>query len=117
MTDVTMRRIDELDGHEGMFLYAAKALGVTAWGMNVLRLPADWDDYPVHDHQEGRQEEVYVALSGNATLEAGGERWCLEPGTLVRVGPAQQRRIVPGPDGVTLLAIGGTPGEPFKPRI
>ncbi len=40
MADVTLRAIDELDGYEGMFLYAGKALGVTAWEMNVLKLPA-----------------------------------------------------------------------------
>ncbi len=107
MADVTLRTIDELDGHESMFLYAGKALGVTAWGMNVLKLPAGWDDYPEHDHNEDGHEEVYVTLEGSATLEADGETWLLEPGNLARVGPAQKRRIVPGSEGVVLLAIGG----------
>jgi hypothetical protein len=35
---------------------------------------------------------------------------------LVRVGPDQKRKIVPGPQGVTLLALGGTPGKPYVPR-
>jgi hypothetical protein len=29
---------------------------------------------------------------------------------MVRVGPEQLRRIVPGPDGVRFVALGGVPG-------
>jgi gentisate 1,2-dioxygenase len=116
MPDVTVKRLDELESYAGQFLYAGKGLGVTAWGMNVERLPPGWTDYPHHDHAEEGQEEVYVVLKGSATLEADGESWQLEPGTLARVGPEQKRKIVPGADGVTLLAIGGTPGRPYEPR-
>lgn len=120
MPDVTIKRFDELEkyageGGGGEFLYAGKGLGVTAWGMNVMRLPAHWDGYPDHDHSEDGQEEVYVVLKGSAVLHADGESWTLEPGTIARVGPAQKRRLVPGDDGVTLLGLGGTPGKPFKP--
>ena len=52
MADVTVKDFDELDGYEGMFLYAAKDLGVTAWGMGIERLPPHWDGYPDHDHAE-----------------------------------------------------------------
>ena len=118
MADVTVKRLDELDSYEGSgrFLYAGKSLGVTAWGMNVERLPPGWPEYPDHDHAEEGQEEVYVVLKGSATLEAAGESWQLEPGSLARVGPAQKRKLVPGEEGVTLLAIGGTPGKAYAPR-
>jgi mannose-6-phosphate isomerase-like protein (cupin superfamily) len=116
MPDVTVKHLDELDSHAGQFLYAARGLGVTAWGMNVERLPPGWPDFPDHDHAEEGQEEVYVVLEGSATLYADGESWRLEPGILVRVGPEQKRKIVPGDDGVTLLALGGTPGKAYEPR-
>jgi mannose-6-phosphate isomerase-like protein (cupin superfamily) len=118
MADVTIKRFDDLESYEGKgrFRYAAKSLGVTAWGMNVLHLPAGWSDDPDHDHAKDGQEEVYVPLAGSAQLEAGGETFTLEPGMLVRVGPDQKRKIVPGPQGVTLLALGGTPGKPYVPR-
>jgi hypothetical protein len=32
----------------------------------------------------------------------------------VRVGPDTKRKIHPGPDGMRLLAIGGTPGEAYE---
>jgi len=114
MADVTVKRIDELEGYKGQFLYAGKGLGVTAWGMNVLRLPANWADYPEHDHAKDGQEEVYILLHGSAVLKAGAESWVLEPGTLARVGSAQKRTIVPGPTGATLLVLGGTPGKAYE---
>ena len=113
MADVTVKTIDEFENHGGRFFSAGKGLGVTAWGMNAERLPAGWADYPDHDHAEDGQEEVYVVLEGSATLEAGGESWTLVPGVFARVGAEQKRKITPGGDGVTLLAIGGTPGKAF----
>ena len=117
MSNITAKRLEEMESYEnkGQFLYAGKSLGVTAWGMNVLRLPSNWKDYPDHDHTTEGQEEVYVVLEGSAALLAEGKSWQLVPGVLVRVGPGQKRKIVPGTDGVTLLALGGTPGKPFTP--
>lgn len=116
MIDVTVKGLDELDSYQGRFLYAGKGLGVTAWGMNVLKLPPDWAGYPEHDHVKDGQEEAYVVLEGSATLHAGGQTWTLSPGTLARVGAGQKRRIVPGERGVTMLALGGTPGRAYAPR-
>lgn len=114
MADVTVKRIDELEGYKGQFLYAGKGLGVSAWGMNILRLPAGWADYPEHDHAKDGQEEVYILLEGSAVLKAGAESWVLGAGTLARVGAAQKRTIVPGPAGATLLVLGGTPGKAYE---
>jgi uncharacterized cupin superfamily protein len=113
MPDVTVKTFDELDSYQSQFLYAGKGLGVTAWGMNVLKLPPEWSEYPEHDHVADGQEEVYVVLEGSARLDAGGKTWKLEPGTLARVGFAQRRKITPGPRGCTLLALGGTPGKAY----
>lgn len=116
MADVTVKALDELDNYEGRFLYAGRGLGVSSWGMNVVRMPADWDGYPEHDHAEDGQEEVYVVLEGNATLQAGDDSWDLAPGKMARVGPKQKRKVVPGGDGATMLVLGGTPGKPYPPQ-
>jgi hypothetical protein len=49
-----------------------------------------------------------------ATLEADGKKIALEPGVMARVGPKVRRTIEPGPNGVTILAIGGTPGKAYE---
>ena len=116
MTDVTVKTIDDFDNYGGQFYYAGKGLGVTAWGMNLERLPAGWADFPDHDHAEEGQEEVYVVLEGDGTLHADGETWQLGRGTFVRAGAEQRRRIVPGEQGITLLALGGTPGRAYEPK-
>src|SRR6266508_5599596 len=78
-TDVTVAAIDEMEPiHGGLARRARATLGVSAWGMQVLTLPPDWDGYPEHSHSatafDPNQEEVYIPLSGSATLVAGDER-------------------------------------------
>jgi mannose-6-phosphate isomerase-like protein (cupin superfamily) len=113
--DVTVAEIDEMDPIHGGFVRRARAtLGVSSWGMQVLTLPPDWDGYPEHNHDatafDPNQEEVYLPLSGSATLVAGDERFELVPGVVARVGPRQLRRILPGPEGIRFVALGGRPG-------
>ena len=115
MADVTLRVIDEMEPlYDGVARRARAELGVTAWGMQVMTLPPEWDGYPYHAHgagtEEAGQEEVYIPLSGSATLVADDERFDLRPGVMVRVAPAQRRRIVPGPDGIRFVALGGLVG-------
>jgi mannose-6-phosphate isomerase-like protein (cupin superfamily) len=119
MPDVTALEIDEMEGiYDGVVRRARATLGVTAWGMQVLTLPPSWDGYPNHDHgpnaYDPNQEEVYVPLEGDGTLVADGAEYELRPGVMVRVGPTQLRRILPGANGIRVLALGGAPGA-FSP--
>ncbi|HEX4745696.1 MAG TPA: cupin domain-containing protein [Gaiellaceae bacterium] len=118
MADVTVKHLDELDSHEGQgrFLFARRSLGVTAFGMNVERFPAGYEDYPDHSHEQDGQEEVYFVFDGSATLRCGDEEFELTPGTFARVGPSQKRKIVPGEGGVSLLVLGGAPGT-FEAKV
>jgi mannose-6-phosphate isomerase-like protein (cupin superfamily) len=114
-TDVTVVTIDEMEAiHGGLARRARATLGVSGWGMQVLTLPPEWDGYPEHNHDatafDPNQEEVYVPLSGSATLVAGGERFDLVPGVMARVGPEQHRRILPGSEGIRMVVLGGRPG-------
>jgi mannose-6-phosphate isomerase-like protein (cupin superfamily) len=96
------------------FHSAGRDLGVTAWGMNVIDIEAGCTAYPEHDHSRDGQEEVYVVLKGSGSIECGGEKTALTAGMLVRVGPSTRRKIVPGPQGITVLALGATPGQAYK---
>ncbi len=120
MTDIQVKTIDEIEAYSGphavpgiRFRPAREALGVSAWGMNVLELDPNCAGYPEHDHASDGHEEVYVVLRGAVVLQAGDASTTLGQGDLVRVGPTVRRKFVTEDEGATLLAIGGTPGKPY----
>jgi quercetin dioxygenase-like cupin family protein len=116
MADVTVKHLDEFEAVFGGGMRRVRAgLGVTGFGLQVIELPPDFRMYPEHDHTHDDQEEVYIPLTGRATLEAGGETHVLEPGVFARVGPGERRKIVTGAEGIKLLAVGGTPGRSYEP--
>jgi uncharacterized cupin superfamily protein len=123
MADVTIRTIEDISPYEGphaiagiRFRPAGRELGVSAWGMNVLTIEAGCTSYPEHNHAKDGQEEVYVVLDGDGSIESNGQRTALARGALVRVGPSTKRKIAPGPNGIVLLVIGGTPGKAYTPK-
>ena len=116
MADYTVKRIDEMEAvYRGAFKRARAELGVESFGMQVVDVPPNATRYPEHDHASDGQEEVYIALRGNAELEIAGERVRLDPETMIRVGAGTMRKVWPGDEGVRLLIVGGIPGRPYEP--
>jgi uncharacterized cupin superfamily protein len=114
VADVTAKKISEIDASmSGGFKHVGKDLGLSAFGINVIDMPAGYDGYPDHDHSEDGQEELYIPLSGRAVMETGGERHVLEPGMVIRVGPGEKRKLITEDERVRVLAIGGTPGKAY----
>ena len=131
IADFTHKRIEEIEPLEGFidgfdFRPVRAALGVTPFGINIIEMPAGADHYPAHDHssegpgnppaQQLGQEEVYVALRGSAEVEIDGRRYPVDADHILRVGPTARRKILPGPEGVRLLALSGKPGEAYDPE-
>jgi mannose-6-phosphate isomerase-like protein (cupin superfamily) len=133
MSDFTHTKIDEIEAIDGFFEgikfhKAAAGLGVSSFGISIIDLAPGAEDYPEHDHsaegiggqmfakrpQQLGQEEVYTALQGSGTLEADGKRYPIDADHIARVGPDVRRKVTPGPNGIRLLVIGATPGEPYK---
>ena len=117
MADYTLARIDELEGYyNGLFKKARATLGVTAFGLSIVDIPPLSVHYPEHNHPSG-QEEVLIPIKGFGRLimDEGAEHVDLEPGVMVRIGAQTKRTIRVGDEGMQLIAIGGVPGEPFKP--
>jgi mannose-6-phosphate isomerase-like protein (cupin superfamily) len=115
MNGFTVKRIDDLSSiNRGAVKLAGDELGVQAFGLQVLDLPPGFADYPEHDHAHDGQEEVYIVLDGSAELMVAGERVRADAGALVRVEPASRRKLVPGPDGVRVLAIGCVAGGGYE---
>ena len=115
MADVTIRRLDEFDSAFGGAMKLVRhGLGVEAFGLQVIDMPPNADQYPEHDHAGDGQEEVYLALRGSGEIEVGGERHALDPETMVRVGPGVKRKLYAGSDGIRVLALGAYPDKTYE---
>ena len=115
MSDYTAKKVKDMEAaFGGGFVKARAELGVTSFGMQVIQMPPNYEDYPLHDHAESGQEEVFLALHGSGWIDIEGERVDLEPDMLVRVGPEPKRKVFAGPEGLRMLALGGTPGAPYE---
>jgi len=113
--DYAMKQIDEMEAtYLGGMKKARAELGVESFGMQVIDLPPNFDRYPAHDHSESGQEEVFVVLRGGGEMEIGAERVALDADHIVRIGPEETRKVVSGPEGIRLLALGGTPGQAYE---
>jgi len=67
---------------------------------------------PEHDHAKDGQEEVYVVLKGSATLVADRPGVAAGGGRPHSCWTDDEAPVPPGDRGVTLLALGATPGRP-----
>jgi uncharacterized cupin superfamily protein len=100
---VTVVALDR-DGEE-RFQPLRRELGVSAFGLNLIRLRPGQRGR-IHRHE--RQEEVYVVLEGSLTLGVEGEERVVARGEAVRVAPAVRRQLTNrGRELLVLLAIGG----------
>jgi len=94
------------------FQMLRRELGVSAFGLNLLRLRPGQRGR-IHRHE--RQEEVYLVLQGTLTLGVEGEERELPRGSLARVAPAVRRQLTNhGTELLVLLSIGGA--EPHEGR-
>ena len=108
--------IDELPAlFDGVIKLARSALGISGFGVQVIDLPPSYTT-DSHDETATGQEELYVALSGDGSLDV--PEWgslVLEPGRLVLVPPACARTLRSGDAGVRVLVVGGAPGKAYVP--
>lgn len=94
-----------------------RTLGVRAFGINAYTAANAGDDV-VEEHTETGlgHEEIYLVLQGRATFTVDGDTSDVPAGSLVYLAePALKRHAVAAEPNTTVLAIGGKPGEAFKP--
>jgi mannose-6-phosphate isomerase-like protein (cupin superfamily) len=116
MGDYTVKRVDEMErAFGGMWVRARASLGATAFGLEIMDLAPGFPAglYPKHTNEHGH-EEVYIVLDGEGEMTLETETVKLAPETLIRVGPAVARDIFPGPNGLRMLVISGTPGGAYN---
>lgn len=90
------------------FRKVRRALGVTAFGVNAIELPAGYETGK-HFHEE--QEELYFVHRGRIEITLGDESFELGPGGLARVDAATVRKIKNvGDEPAVYLVAGGKDG-------
>ena len=96
-------------GDQYGFRKVRRSLGVTAFGVNAIVMPAGYAA-GVHWHEE--QEETYFVHSGQAEFEFGdGSKIRLGPGGVVRVDAATRRSMSnPGDEDLVVYVVGGKDG-------
>ena len=99
--------IDELGEGYG-FRKVRQALGVEAFGINVIVMPPE---YPGFHHYHDEQDELYFVHSGTARVEVGDEERLLGPGGMVHVSSTTPRRVSNGGgEDLVMLVVGGKGG-------
>jgi quercetin dioxygenase-like cupin family protein len=103
--------VASLDGlGEGYgFRKIRRELGVTAFGVNGIVLPAG---YETGSHYHERQEELYFVHSGEVEIEFGdGSAHTLGPGGMAWVDAATVRQLRNrGPEDAVYVVVGGADG-------
>jgi quercetin dioxygenase-like cupin family protein len=97
--------LDQMGDGPG-FRKVRRELGVTAFGINAIVLPAG---YSSGEHYHERQEETYFVHQGRVEFRFGdGTSHVLEAGGIARVDPAVHRgmRNVGDSDAVVVVAGG-----------
>jgi mannose-6-phosphate isomerase-like protein (cupin superfamily) len=100
--------IDELGEGYG-FRKIRAALGITAFGVNAVVMPAGFEGF-LHFHE--RQDELYFVHRGRALVEIGGQTRELGEGGLLHVESTTPRRVSNASDteDLVLLVVGGKDG-------
>jgi hypothetical protein len=116
MTTYAVKKIDEMEGiYGGAFKRAHAELGLESFGMQIIDMPPNYENYPEHDHEQDGQEEVYVTLRGSGELEIAGKRFPLDADHVARVGPGVMRKVWPGAEGIRILVLGGNASQIYEP--
>ena len=73
MAGFTIVHMDDFERPFPKWALARKSLGLQCFGMNVVELPPG-ETIPEHTEVESDQEEVFIVLSGDATMVIDGSR-------------------------------------------
>jgi uncharacterized cupin superfamily protein len=95
---------DEVEGR-----FTRSLLGSEQFGVSHFRYAPGFRAKDGHRH--GVQEEAYLVLGGSGRIRLDDEVLELARWDLVRVAPSVVRGFEAGPDGLEVLAVGGTRPE------
>jgi uncharacterized cupin superfamily protein len=103
----TITALDDTERTGGWHL-VRRALGMRAFGMNVVRI-APGTNIPEHDETDRDQEEVFVTLEGSPTLVVDGEDHPLPQWSFARVDPPVRRTVRNDGEAEAVVLIASAP--------
>jgi quercetin dioxygenase-like cupin family protein len=99
----------------GNWLLVRRSIGLQAFGMNVVDIEPG-ERIPEHDETERDQEEVFLALRGDATIVVDGAEHDLPEGSFARLDPHLMRTVTNnGAAPVRVLIASAPRGSGFEP--
>ncbi|MBV8065899.1 MAG: cupin domain-containing protein [Actinobacteria bacterium] len=99
--------LDELGDGPG-FRKVRTALGVTAFGVNAVVYPPQFEGF---EHYHDTQDELYFVHRGRVRVEVGGETRDLEAGGLFHAESTTPRKLSnPFDEEAVLFIVGGSGG-------
>ncbi len=104
----TVKHRDEFDREWDRWLLVRRGLGVSSFGLNIVEVEPG-GHLTEHDELERDQEEVFVFLSGAATMTIDGEDIPAPAGTYARVAPDARRTARNDGDTVAEVLIISAP--------
>jgi quercetin dioxygenase-like cupin family protein len=107
---VNLREIDDSAQTEDVQArFARTHLGSRDLGVSLFVYAPNFRSPVGHSHRE--QEEAYVVVEGSGRVRLDDEVRELSPWDVLRVAPEVVRAFEGGPDGISLIAIGGPKPE------
>jgi uncharacterized cupin superfamily protein len=97
------------------WMLARRGLDLTAFGMNLVRIPAG-GAIVEHDESASGQIEVYAVLEGEGVFVIDGEEHSAPAGTWARLDPAVKRNILNrSGEPLTALLVGCPADTGYEP--
>lgn len=88
---VTIVHRDDLE-RSGSWSLVRRSLGIEAFGVNLVEI-APGTSIPEHDETDRDQEELFLVLSGSATIVVDGVDHPAPAGTFARLDPEPLRTV------------------------
>jgi len=113
MSSYAVKNLMEIDpvGDESSveLRFSRKFIDSEQLGVTLERIAPNFSATDGHKHEV--QEEAYVVIEGSGTIKLDDERIEINKWDVVRVAPEVTRGFEAGPDGLTLIAVGGSKPE------
>ena len=114
MSGHTILHSDDIE-KSGNWLLVRRSLDLSSFGLNMVDI-APGEKIPEHDETERDQEEVFLALQGDATIVIDGDDHALAEGTFARLGPEATRTVANnGSETIRILIASAPRASGYEP--